>query len=417
MTARRMTALVAALGLLAVAGPAAAARGIAPPPPATPPPPTASFTIAPSTAATGALVTFDANGSRFDRRTPLTYRWDFDGDGTYDLETDSRIVTFRYLTPGPRDVALQVVEPPYGDAPDQTDTTTRRIQVIDHPAPLARILNPPAAVLVHEPVTLHGAATYLSDTDVVYAWELDGNLGRRSSSPDLDLAFTTPGAHTVRLFVTDSLGSVSSATAVIRVHTPPVAAFTAQGPAVAGSQVILDGGASSDDGAVVRYEWDTDGNGTYETDAGPFPAHFVTFATPGVHRVGLRVTDADGATGTTTRDITVASATPDVGPPPPQPTVRAVRGRVAIPVSCPPGPARTVTVRLRGTGTLAGKLLGAATLRVTGGGSGTASIPLSSAALRELGRAHTLRTTLVTRIAAAAASAPVVTRGPLAITG
>jgi hypothetical protein len=51
---------------------------------------------------------------------------------------------------------------------------------------------------------------------------------------------------------------------------PPVASFTApSGTVNTGVPITFDASASSDsDGTIVKYEWDLDGNGTYETNTG-----------------------------------------------------------------------------------------------------------------------------------------------------
>ncbi len=87
----------------------------------------------------------------------------------------------------------------------------------------------------------------------------------------------------------------------------PVASFTAR-PASAkpGQQVSFDASASKDpDGTIAKYEWDLDGNGSYETSTGTTPTVNQTYATEGKVVVGLRVTDNEGATGTTTRTISI----------------------------------------------------------------------------------------------------------------
>lgn len=61
-----------------------------------------------------------------------------------------------------------------------------------------------------------------------------------------------------------------------------------------GEQIILDGTGSYDpNGAVVRYDWDLDGDGTFETlDAGPAPTY--TWGDDYMGNVGLRVQDNEG---------------------------------------------------------------------------------------------------------------------------
>jgi hypothetical protein len=79
------------------------------------------------------------------------------------------------------------------------------------------------------------------------------------------------------------------------VNRAPVAAFTTgPGPALAGRPVTFDASAShDDDGTVVRYEWDLDGDGIFETDGGVSPTAALTYANAGRFDVRLRVTDSD----------------------------------------------------------------------------------------------------------------------------
>ena len=53
-------------------------------------------------------------------------------------------------------------------------------------------------------------------------------------------------------------------------------------------------GSSDPDGTIAKYEWDLDGNGTYETDTGTTPTTTNTYATERTVNVGLRVTDNVG---------------------------------------------------------------------------------------------------------------------------
>jgi hypothetical protein len=91
------------------------------------------------------------------------------------------------------------------------------------------------------------------------------------------------------------------------VNNRPLASFSATpNPVRPERNVALDASASSDtDGAIVRFEWDLDGNGTYELDTGTSPFATTAYASLGDKVVGLRVTDDTGATGTTTRIVRV----------------------------------------------------------------------------------------------------------------
>ena len=56
-------------------------------------------------------------------------------------------------------------------------------------------------------------------------------------------------------------------------NQPPTASFTVTpNPAQTGQTVTFNGSASTDpDGTIAKYEWDLDGNGTYETNTGTTP--------------------------------------------------------------------------------------------------------------------------------------------------
>jgi Concanavalin A-like lectin/glucanases superfamily/PKD domain len=75
--------------------------------------------------------------------------------------------------------------------------------------------------------------------------------------------------------------------------------------------VAFNGSGSTDpDGTVAKYEWDLDGDGTYETSTGATSTTSKSFAAAGAVTVGLRVTDNLGLTATTTRALTVQNRAP-----------------------------------------------------------------------------------------------------------
>ena len=78
-----------------------------------------------------------------------------------------------------------------------------------------------------------------------------------------------------------------------RAGDPPVAKFTESlHTAPAGTSIFFDASSSWDpDGTIVSYEWDFDGDGTYDA-TGVTISHIYTI--PGEYTVKLRVTDDDG---------------------------------------------------------------------------------------------------------------------------
>jgi hypothetical protein len=119
------------------------------------------------------------------------------------------------------------------------------------------------------------------------------------------------GAYTFEVSTTDFAGTTSDPVSrSFTVDTTPIADFSiAPNPALAGRTVTFDGSASSGAAiALTRYEWDLDGDGTFERDTGATPSTSAVFPAPRTLNVGLRVTDAEGKTATVTKELRVTTA-------------------------------------------------------------------------------------------------------------
>lgn len=89
-------------------------------------------------------------------------------------------------------------------------------------------------------------------------------------------------------------------TTAVPANQPPLAAFTNTANNLAAT---FDGTTSSDpDGTIAGYAWDF---GDSRTATGSKPSH--TYANPGTYAVKLTVTDAQGATDSTTHPVTVTA--------------------------------------------------------------------------------------------------------------
>jgi PKD repeat protein len=99
--------------------------------------------------------------------------------------------------------------------------------------------------------------------------------------------------------------------------TPPVARLTAApNPALVGRVVALDGGGSSDaTTGIVRFQWDLDGDGTFERDTGATATTSQTFADPGTFAIQLRVTDRAGLSATVRVEQRISAETRGSGQP------------------------------------------------------------------------------------------------------
>jgi hypothetical protein len=92
-------------------------------------PPSAHFTMNPDTVYAGQRVIFDASTS-VDKESPLsrlTFRWDFDGDGTFDTDPlPSPRISFTYAKPGAYEPRLEAI-----DERKRTGILSRSIEVFD----------------------------------------------------------------------------------------------------------------------------------------------------------------------------------------------------------------------------------------------------------------------------------------------
>jgi PKD repeat protein len=172
-------------------------------------------------------------------------------------------------------------------------------------APAASYTFAPAKPLVGEPIVFESTATPGSSPIFWQSWDFDGTGRSDAFGPTATHTYTSPGVHTVKLFVLSWDGRFDTATEQIEVFDPPTAAFGVS-PAKpgAGRPVTLSSTSSAATGLTLSTQkWDLDDDGQYDDATGASATK--TFSTPGTYAVGLEVTDSKGITDTTTRTITV----------------------------------------------------------------------------------------------------------------
>ncbi len=161
-------------------------------------------------------------------------------------------------------------------------------------------------------MTFNGVGSSDPDGTIAkYEWDLDGNGTYETdtgTTATTSRSYATAATVTVGLRVTDNNGATATTTRSLTVQNrAPTASFTVSpNPATTGQTVSFNGSASSDpDGTITKYEWDLDGNGTYETNTGTTATTSRSYSSAATVNVGLRVTDNNDATATTTRSLTV----------------------------------------------------------------------------------------------------------------
>jgi len=145
-------------------------------------------------------------------------------------------------------------------------------------------------------------------TEYAWDWSSDGIFEVESPDPVVARRFEGAGVHLVTLRVTDEWGAVGHAmrTVVVEDMSPPQASFVFSPAAPTRLDTLRFTDQPTDpDGRVVSWRWEFgDGN----TSTLRNPTHQYTHK--GTFTVRLTVTDDDGLTASTTRQITVVNLPP-----------------------------------------------------------------------------------------------------------
>jgi len=271
-------------------------------------PPTARFEWTPAIPRVSAPVRFDASSASDPDGSIVEYRWDFDGDGTFDLITDDPITERTFGRPGQVTVALVVVD----DDGGASLSAVKELRV--NAPPVAQFQVSDFRPIEREPVRFTDCS-HDPDGSIV-AWEWTFGDGSSATEPSPQVAYNAAGTYTVRLIVTDDDGATASAAAEVRVENlPPVGRLSVR-PAEqpTGAPFAFDATASHDpspEGSIVRYQWDVTGDGDFEYETTePLIAH--TYDEPGEYRVTLRVIDDHGAWAVAAVTVAVRNRPPVV---------------------------------------------------------------------------------------------------------
>ena len=227
--------------------------------------------------------------------------WDF-GGGSTDSGAPAQ---HTFASPGQKSVTMTVT-----DSAGESTQVTHTLRVNSPPS--ASFTVSPSPVSVNQSVSLDASGTN-DDAAIAnssYEWDLDGD-GQYddATGQQLSYSFPTSGLKTIGLRVTDSdneSDTASRSVTVVALNSPPQAAFgfSPNRPNV-NQTVSLDASSSTDDQPIAStdYDWDLGQQRPVQRRTGPTPT--TSFPTPGSRTVGLRVTDSNGVTDTTSHALIV----------------------------------------------------------------------------------------------------------------
>jgi len=173
--------------------------------------------------------------------------------------------------------------------------TVKPLQAIPHASPTSGVV-PLTVTFTPEAIDTVG-------TVIRYQWDYngDGIYDRTDYIPTTSrYTYRTPGVYQATLKVIDNVGLTDEASITIAVSSaPPVVSASAtptNGPIPL--TVNFTGTASSPNGAIVKYEWDFDGDGVYDWESDTSPNTSYTYYSVGTFYATLQVTDVANATAT-----------------------------------------------------------------------------------------------------------------------
>jgi len=171
-------------------------------------------------------------------------------------------------------------------------------------APVVSVVHTELSISPGQSVTFDASGSYdAEDTTVsVYAWDLDGDLVFDDADTAIvEHTYDANGTYPVNVIITDlgGLTDVLEMPLIVSVtptaNNPPVAQATASkyDPNI-DEEITLDASTSYDleDSKPVSWEWDLDGDGSYDDDSGEVIT--ASWSEPGIKEIDVLVKDSEG---------------------------------------------------------------------------------------------------------------------------
>lgn len=258
-----------------------------------------AFTFTPSAPTDHENVLFDATTSKAPGNNPIAeYSWNF-GDGTTGTGPTP---THAYAAAGTYTVRLTI-----SDFLGRSAQTSQTLIVGGGTTPSTSFVSSPGSPRVGQVVNFNASASQPAPGRTIrtYTWDFGDGDTKTTSTPITTHDYTSSGAFTVSLVVTDDAGRMGTASGTVTVLSDaPNASFTFSQlvPASAHTVRFDPSGSSAIEGrTIVSYRWDF-GDGSANSTAAT-PTH--VYAGAGSFNVTLTVTDNIGKTDGVTNTVAV----------------------------------------------------------------------------------------------------------------
>jgi len=238
----------------------------------------------------------------------VKYEWDFDGDGTFDWESvQGGDAVHTYNRAGVFNATLRV-------------TSDNNVQAIDFARITVKAVNrPPLADAgpdrtgeAGDVLTFNGTAMDPERSIATYQWDFDGDGTWDYSGPEGMASFTykVVGDYLAYLKVTDAAMPPMNDTDFCAVtiyprNQKPVANAGDDLTGKAGENLTFVGKASDPEDSISLYEWDFNGDGTWDWKSPASGVAVWRYPDPGTYTSYLRVTDGAPIAATDVSTMTV----------------------------------------------------------------------------------------------------------------
>lgn len=288
-------------------------------------PPRAAFSMSPDSANITHEFTFDAGLSKDDEDSldQLEFRWDFNGDRTWDTEfSHNPVIRTRYSDDADYPVRLEVRDPQQMTS-IKTDTliVTRLNELI---VPVANHDCWPCTV--EDTLRSDASGSYYQDKPdvrLLYSWDLfNDNIWEVTldESPFFKNRIGLEGKNAIKLRVTDENGlymEIIDSVEIYPQNSPPVARLVVGNPiGNTGTRYYLHvrGSNDRDDSYLdLKVTWDIDNDGKPESEYDGLYEIFLTFPVPGSYPVTATITDPKNKSGMDTDTIRVIAGSHETG--------------------------------------------------------------------------------------------------------
>jgi PKD repeat protein len=168
-------------------------------------------------------------------------------------------------------------------------------------------------------VTFITKAEYTDGAIIRYRWDFQGDGIFDTNDPgarNYTRTFTQKGTFNAVLEVTNDRNQVTTATVPIDVTGNPPVATASLSPSNGAIPLLVNfsGAGIDSDGTIVKFEWDFDGDGTFDFTSATTGNTTHTYDTAGTYNAVFRVTDNDDLTDTARVTTTAVRAGPPGSP-------------------------------------------------------------------------------------------------------